>query len=278
MANMPARPTLCIVATNRQAYTETFIHHHFARLPARVVPLYGRHLFNLEAADGWLLADISVGRLARWLMTQRRIPRTPEAIAQMALKQFLIDNRVEVVLAEYGVTGVLMVDACRELDVPLVVHFHGNDAYGRKVLENQGKRYPELFRVARAVIAVSRHMEQQLVALGAPPEKVVYNPYGVDAQKFAAAQPERAGPEFLAVGRFVDKKAPDLTIHAFREVLSQVPEARLRMIGDGPLLDVCRRLVSADGPGRCCRVPGYPAARCRGPAAAEGPGPLSSIR
>jgi glycosyltransferase involved in cell wall biosynthesis len=47
----------------------------------------------------------------------------------------------------------------------------------------------------------------------------------------------------LAVGRFVEKKAPTLTIRAFAEAHRAHPEARLRMIGDGPLLDRCRELV-----------------------------------
>jgi glycosyltransferase involved in cell wall biosynthesis len=52
--------------------------------------------------------------------------------------------------------------------------------------------------------------------------------------------PGRNPPNFLAVGRFVDKKAPHLTILAFRSVCDAVPEATLSMIGDGPLLEACR--------------------------------------
>jgi glycosyltransferase involved in cell wall biosynthesis len=47
----------------------------------------------------------------------------------------------------------------------------------------------------------------------------------------------------LAVGRFVEKKAPQLTLRAFVNVLGNMPEARLRMIGDGPLLEECRDLA-----------------------------------
>jgi glycosyltransferase involved in cell wall biosynthesis len=48
---------------------------------------------------------------------------------------------------------------------------------------------------------------------------------------------------FLAVGRFVEKKASHLTIQAFAKVHEAFPEARLRMIGDGPLLKDCRELA-----------------------------------
>jgi glycosyltransferase involved in cell wall biosynthesis len=53
---------------------------------------------------------------------------------------------------------------------------------------------------------------------------------------------------FLAVGRFVPKKGPLLTIAAFERLLSQLPESlasacRLVMVGDGPMLEAAKGLV-----------------------------------
>jgi glycosyltransferase involved in cell wall biosynthesis len=100
-----------------------------------------------------------------------------------------------------------------------------------------------MFREAAAIIAVSRAMQRKLVRLGAPLEKVHYNPCGIDCEEFEAGDPSAQPPIFLAVGRFVEKKAPQLTLKAFAEVQRECPEAHLRMIGDGPLLDECRRLA-----------------------------------
>ena len=61
---------------------------------------------------------------------------------------------------------------------------------------------------------------------------------------FGGARPGEAPPVFVAVGRFVEKKAPQLTVEAFAEVVRSRPDARLRMIGDGPLLDDCRKLAA----------------------------------
>ncbi|MCK5740985.1 MAG: glycosyltransferase, partial [Chlorobi bacterium] len=47
----------------------------------------------------------------------------------------------------------------------------------------------------------------------------------------------------LAVGRFVEKKAPHLTILAFNKALQSNPDLKLRMIGDGPLLNACKQLI-----------------------------------
>ena len=152
-------------------------------------------------------------------------------------------SHVDVVLAEYGPTGVAVMEACRKSNLPLLVHFHGYDASVREVLRENAETYPAMFKQAAAIIAVSRAMERKLISLGAPAEKVHYNPCGIDCDDFDGADPEHAAPIFLAVGRFVEKKAPQLTLRAFAKVHEALPEAHLRMIGDGPLLDECRELA-----------------------------------
>jgi glycosyltransferase involved in cell wall biosynthesis len=116
----------------------------------------------------------------------------------------------------------------------------------REVLEENAESYPAMFRQAAAIIAVSRAMQRKLVSLGAPPEKVHYNPCGVDCTEFGEATPASAPPVFLAVGRFVAKKAPQLTLSAFAEVHRACAKARLRMLGDGPLLEECRSLAQEE--------------------------------
>jgi glycosyltransferase involved in cell wall biosynthesis len=58
-----------------------------------------------------------------------------------------------------------------------------------------------------------------------------------------ASFPPEKPPVFLAVGRLVEKKAPLVTLAAFREVVQAFPQARLNMVGDGPLLAACRAFV-----------------------------------
>src|SRR5262249_50305874 len=107
--------------------------------------------------------------------------------------------------------------------------------------------YRTLFQQARAIVAVSTPMREKLIALGARPEIVHCNPCGVDCRLFRSGAPAAAPPTFLAVGRFVDKKAPQLTLLAFAHVHRQRDDARLRMIGNGPLLDACRDLARGLG-------------------------------
>jgi colanic acid/amylovoran biosynthesis glycosyltransferase len=154
-------------------------------------------------------------------------------------------RQADVVLAEFAPLGSSLVRPCRIAKVPLVVHFHGYDAYERKALEKYQKDYEEMFRSAAGFVVVSKAMCEQVVRLGAPREKVHLNPCGVDVLRFSPTDAGRNPPSFLAMGRFVEKKAHHLTILAFERALRQCPDMQLSLAGDGPLLDSCKQLVAA---------------------------------
>lgn len=237
------RARLCVATPYEPALSETFIRGHVERLPARVTLLYG-----------WPLAT---GGRPVLSAPRRAAHKLARALGRDGIERELTDAyatafrraRADAVLAEYGPVGVSVKDACLRTGVPLVVHFHGYDASVREVLEEHRETYPEMFRAACAVVAVSRAMQRKLISIGAPEEKVRYNPYGIDCGRFGGAEPEQSPPVFVAVGRFVEKKAPHLTLRAFAEALRAHPSARLRMVGEGPLLESCRALASELGVG-----------------------------
>lgn len=228
---------ICVVAPYLPTTSETFIRGHIERMPSRTVLVHGwpARIGNTPVLS-WA-ARIGYKIRRRLLGDSTENETTAAYIAAFSRA------RAKAVVAEYGTTGVATMEACRRLDIPLVVHFHGYDASVRDVLSDNATSYPIMFNQAAAIIAVSRTMQSRLVALGAPKEKVHYNPCGINCRMFSGADPANAPPVFLAVGRFVEKKGPQLTLRAFEIVHRTVPEARLRMIGDGPLLEECRRLV-----------------------------------
>jgi colanic acid/amylovoran biosynthesis glycosyltransferase len=231
-------PVVCIVSTNHNAYSETFIRAHIERLPAETKVLYGGS-FPTYFEDGTQLLKFHQRAIRR--VSYRLLGLSPQHLQNRVLKRFLQTNRVDVVLAEYGPTGASVMDACSAAGVPLIVHFHGFDAYHRGTLEKYGLSYHRMFAAAAAIIAVSRDMERQLLTLGASREKLFYSPYGVDTELFSGAEPARVPPIFVAVGRFVDKKAPHLTLRAFKKVTERCPHARLKMVGDGRLWELCKQ-------------------------------------
>jgi colanic acid/amylovoran biosynthesis glycosyltransferase len=241
-----AHRRLCVISPQEHAYSQTFVRAHKENLPAKIKSLYAKDYENLTDEHGPLVKPVLAGRLRRALL-RRSLNLDSNYFQEQALQQFLVRNRIEAVLAEFGPTATLVMNACRKLHVPLIAHFHGFDAYRQRTLETYGRGYAELFEIAAAIIAVSRDMQAQLESLGAPREKIHYNSCGVEPSVFMGANPLHSPPTFVAVGRFVNKKAPHLTILAFKAMLEKVPEARMIMIGDGPLWDACYQMTKALG-------------------------------
>jgi hypothetical protein len=216
--------TLCIVYPGGNAYSETFIRAHIERLPARVVLL----------AQGWYngtTTPVLPKPFLFGLKGMRVLARDtgfPASLVQkldtLALTRFFKRNHVDVVLAEYGMAGAQIADACVQAGIPLVVHFHGHDAYNEPlVLHAYREQYRRLFAVASAIIAVSQDMEQQLMSLGAPRNKLFYNVYGVDTTLFALSKPADNPPLFVAVGRFVNKKSPPYNFAGISQSCASLP-------------------------------------------------------
>ncbi len=234
---------ICITLPYPPTYSETFLQAHIDRLSSAVNYLQD---FPIDIDDVFP-KHISADRTEQLKQSARiywhRYYLNP--VKRKLLRKFFKRTNINVLLAEYGLTGVGVLSLCKELNIPLIVHFHGYDAYSIELLDRHQRAYKRMFDYASAIIAVSKHMAEQLVKLGVPTEKVIYNPYGVEVTKFAQADVLRSQLRVLSVGRFVEKKAPYLTILAFKKVLERLPEATLVMVGAGPLHDVCSKLIKA---------------------------------
>ena len=243
--------TICIVNGHRKLLSETFIAAQVERLQGEKVVLYnyfpeytfnGRTIRYFYSRHPWLM---KLKRLLPQFLYDRWITRHEQSEARTHdfMAGFVREHNVDVFLAEYGFNGADMTPVAKYLDVPLVVHFHGHDAHNETALAPYKERYREMFDYACSLTSVSHRMTATLIALGADESKIVYNPYGA-REYFYQVQPDYR-KTLLAVGRFADIKAPYLTLMAFHKVATQIPDASLIMVGDGPLLETCRSLVAA---------------------------------
>src|SRR5205807_2160015 len=87
-----------------------------------------------------------------------------------------------------------------------------------------------------------------LVEIGLDPEKVHAVPYGVDVPAECPSRVREGGRvRCLSVGRFVPKKAPILTLDAFRRAAAEVPGLTLDYVGGGELLPAAWQFLRAFG-------------------------------
>ena len=237
-------PTLLVFAPTRRAASETFIRANLRGLPFQVHAYFGderppmqplRCLYGVAVLISKAFTKLGWLRLASW----------PAALVAMLIVRC---HHPDVVLAEFGFHAIRVMHVARWSGVPLVVHFRGSDASSESKFRRLEQRYRQLMHVASGFIVKSIPMSSTLQSLGAPAALVLISPSGADAALFRGASPETAPPMFLAVGRFVPKKGPLLTIAAFERLLSQLPESlasacRLVMVGDGPMLEEAKGLV-----------------------------------
>ncbi len=232
---MISAKTLCVVVNKPQsalAPSETFLRAHMTRLPFPTLSLVG--------GPGTRRTDLGSGS---FLQSRFLIARAARAVAHRtfvssvssqdgrALKRYFRRKRVGVVLAEYGPTALTVARACSELNLPLITHFHGWDAYVLATETAQRDSYQALFDQSAAIVAVSRHMQRHLIALGAPAEKTIWNPCGAEPDP-TPGDPATTPPVFLTVGRAAPKKATVVALLAFAQVLEKVPSARLELVGE----------------------------------------------
>ncbi|MCX7549364.1 glycosyltransferase [Xanthomarina sp. F2636L] len=233
---------IAILTPNKSTATETFIKNHIDFLPFEKIVVFGDKLPYLTHKDKPSL----ISRLyIKYVNVLRKIlGKKPKSLKAFQLKKLLKSHEVDLVFAEYLITGAEVLDVCKDLKMPIIPIALGYDISLYSVLEKYQEKYKQLFQYASSVIVVSKHMKTNLLALNCPESKIIYSPAGPDSS-FFELQPKLESKQVLAVGRFVEKKAPHLTILAFKEVLNKFPDATLVMAGDGVLLNVCKDLVRA---------------------------------
>lgn len=246
-------PMLAIVSPTFNQVSETFVADHVRTLaPGRTVlvcqdgagaagfgcPVLARLATDPDPVTGLAALRLRLRRRAGYGPVLGRPDRT-------RLAEFLRAQGVTVVLAEFGYSGALVWEVCGKLGLPLFVYFRGHDATRHRVLPSLARRYRRMFAHVAGVICVSRYLADQLVAIGCPERLIAVNPSGVDP---AAFPPARAEPgRLLAVGRLVEMKAPHLTLRAFGRIAADFPQARLDLVGDGPLRPRCEAVIAELG-------------------------------
>ena len=250
---MKPKKNILIVSPAKIGLTETFIRAHIDQLYGNVFYLYGWDL-DLKTE-----ADVSLKELYKpksSFLTKfksllphyiyfRLLQKQKKNYTKQALiKRYIKEHHIDFVLI--STMASLITPICKNLDIPLLVHFHGFDASRKDTLNNFKKGYELMFSYATKIIVVSNAMKQALVGQGCPETKLLINTYGPHPY-YLNIKPNLESNFIISVGRHTYKKAPYLTILAFQKVLKKHPHLKLKMIGDGELFDVSKNLVKSLG-------------------------------
>lgn len=171
-------------------------------------------------------------------------------IVQRRIREKIEQLAPDVIHAHFGPEGVLLGPVAQQLGLPLVVSFHGYDAFELPQRDGWREKYGALFQQIAAVTVVSRLMAEAIEQLGCPSERI----HLVRVGKRISDYPLRAEPlgairRWVFVGRFSEKKAPLDAVQAFEQLVREDREQTLRMIGEGPLFDDVEAYIQSRGLG-----------------------------
>ena len=137
--------------------------------------------------------------------------------------------------------------ASRLTRVPFVSTRHNDDRYQLGPFRYVDRAFAS---GASRLIAISDAGRRFVVAAGLPDRKFETIRYGLDDMPSLPSEvtPVQAGvpdgvPLVLAIGRLIEQKDHDTLLRAFAQVHPRIPDARLAILGDGPLLAHTRALA-----------------------------------
>lgn len=150
--------------------------------------------------------------------------------------------------------------AARLLGIPSVSTRHNDDRYLLGPFRYVDRAFA---RPARRLIAISDAVRGFLMRAGHDPAKLVTIHYGLDELPATPSDPTPAeagmppdAPLAVAVGRLIAQKDHATLLRAFALVHAQLPQARLAILGSGPLEAETRALTAELGLAKAVVMPG----------------------
>jgi glycosyltransferase involved in cell wall biosynthesis len=206
----------------------------------RTEPSLDHSLWEVLLRDGHSVMD----KIAA--SAYRRFPVGPDFFRRLrALEPSIIH-------AHFAIDAMQALPIARNLNLPLLVSLHGFDVTsnaealresrsGRHYLSNRDR----LFREASVFICVSHFIRNAALAVGFPEAKLHVHYTGIDCERFRPARVARDPKLILFVGRLVEKKGCEYLLRAMALIQARNPEARMEIIGDGPLREKLQALAAS---------------------------------
>lgn len=231
---------ICFTSPSKRAYSETFIQNLKEIIDGNIFYCYGGY-FPTESEDGELKSHDAAPLILKGFS---KIGWINKPIRETYLESYLKKKKIQLLITNYGQSGAELAQVSKRLNISLIVHFHGFDASVKEVLDKYSISYQKMFEIAKAIVVVSSEMERKLLELGAPKEKINLLRYA-PSPLFSSTLPDYQSNQILAIGRFVKKKAPYLTLLALKKAQEQCPDLRIKFVGEGELLSICKDIAQS---------------------------------
>ena len=246
-AQPTSKPVVAVWVDYWLPHSETFIANQMAAL-RRWTPMP----IGLSLLEGGLPTVPEFAPFTRALSSRlsRRVLGVRRYLARY--RQALDSRHALLVHAHFGPSAVHALPVVEATRLPFVVTFHGYDV-SRLPRQPAGRghlyrgRLRRVFARAERLVAVSHHVKDRLIELGAAEAKITVRYVGAPPARpgRALATRERAGIVF--VGRLVEKKGVEDLLRAVAGLPDQLRGTPVQILGSGHRLEGLRRLARSLG-------------------------------
>lgn len=180
-----------------------------------------------------------------WLKYIKREPPIVYRGEYGVLANLLNRREADVLHVYFGHTGVHLLPFLKRWPKPSIVSFHGMDVQKREHDPGYEQRLRDLLQTVTLVLARSHSLQDRLLELGCPPEKLRLNRTGIPLDQFPRIDrplPANGAWHFVQACRLIEKKGLDDAIRAFARFVQTHPKASYTIAGEGPLLAPLEKL------------------------------------
>lgn len=220
-----------------------------------------KELFPMPEGGVALLPKVRSNFARRfWLKYVKKEPPIVYRGEYGVLANLLERQHVDLMHVYFGHTGVHLLPFLKRWPKPCVVSFHGMDVQTRASDPSYEARLRELLETVTLVLARSESLQQRLLDLGCPKEKLRMNRTGIPLEAFPIRRrttPTEGAWNLVQACRLIEKKGLDDALHAFAVFRRAYPRATFTIAGEGPLLEELERLRDELELGESVRFAGF---------------------
>ena len=210
--------------------SESFIPRGYTSF-SRLKPVYVGHTINGPVPAGAAAIDISdlhgVGGVPGF-----------KQFGQISakLEQTLRDLEPVAIHASFGKSGAYALPLAKKLGLPLAVTYYGGDATKTSntkdsVVRVYNRRRQKLWDTADLILPCSDFIRRELLAKGAPKDKMIVHHNTADPEKFQPGEKENL---LVFAGRWSPKKGIDTLIDALVQLGPELDGWTVRLCGNKP--------------------------------------------
>jgi colanic acid/amylovoran biosynthesis glycosyltransferase len=172
----------------------------------------------------------------------RQLRNRPWQISRAELEKLLralTENDAQLLHIFFGHIAVHLLPLVRAWPGPGIVSFHGADVLVDLEKPAYRQATKEMLDAARRIFVRSESLRRAVVGLGCAENKIDVVRTGIPLEEFPFRErqfPANGEWRFVQASRLIEKKGLATTLHAFTHFLTQYPNAKLTIAGEGPML------------------------------------------